>query len=293
MFRKYKLSFILIAFVLATSVGKAVDSGDLFKPFESKEYGLQAVIPANWELYQNQQKDTLRLEMHESPTSFIIIESYRGFQGDLYTLQQEILRKQKLRFHTLEKIIDKYPTKPVSDTKSEDSSFLMVTRFYHQGQNYIQRLVGKKVANNAVVVNFVAAESKYYRFESIMNQVAAGVKIKAFTPEQLDANRKQPSTDSTDQIDKDLADQKKGHQPDPPNGKPATDLKLDTSKENTQPGDNNGTTKMDKDANVQLEYTYLEDGNWRYCTRQQITKNQEKYEAKTFGDGAKGFCLKE
>lgn len=261
----------------------ASNSGAYFwENLSREEFGFSVPIPAQWRKNVLEDDNKLRLDFFQSAKVFIVLEAYTDFEKDYDLFRREVIRNQKLKFHDLNILINRslengYSEQGKSADKSLDKdSYLLVSRFFYKGEFYLQRTLFRKSAKQLYVLNYISPERSYFKYAYVYNRMTSRIKIfPAQGKKNHDKENDNAKESLKDQIDKDFTTlQEKDKDTD--KEKPAADLKIDK-----------------EEPVVQLEYTYLKDGTWGYCSAQKPYKDLERYVKRAFADGSEGYCLKE
>ncbi len=253
-------------------------------------------IPAGWEKKYQTEKDFLRLELKHPRGSIIVLEIHQKFEKNLFEYKNTIWRRQKMQFHSLEKISDRNfhqphysdPNNPISYKSNSQSidqnqQFLLISRFRFRNKQYIQRTMGKKQKDTVILLNFVAPQREFYKQVAIFNAFSSHVQRTYKQSEFLQNNSdlKNPDKKQSNRPASDLDIDKKNNKKNDKNNKNQDS----NAKDNQNPDPNAIDPKTAK-----FDYFLLDDGNWGYCTKQSIKNENNKYEKKKFFDGKKGWC---
>lgn len=210
------------------------------------DYRFKAYIPYGWDKEVSKKEQSLRLELFSAPRTFIITEIYKDFDKSLFNYKNVVWRRQKIKFHTMEKIIDK------TFKKNGIRYFLAVSKFRHEGRTYLQRTYGKQIGSSAYVVNFIAPSASFYKKLPVFN---AYISRFQFNVEAQDLEIKKEEG-KVSQAESKFSDEKL---------KPANILSLEGKKDEGRTAKKKDQAKTDKkDDAKKNEFSLLPDGSWGY-----------------------------
>jgi hypothetical protein len=230
--------FILVPMVQAES---AAYRGELLT---DNEFNFSAYIPEGWDKEIDKKEQALRIELFSSPMTFIITEIYRNFDQSLLDYKNIIWRRQKIKFHTLEKISDR------TFKGDGKESFLLICRFHHRGKNYLQRTYGRQIGQSAYVVNFIAPSTEFYRKLDTFNSYVSHFKLSA---------EGSPLPKKEDKAKKESYDESK-FQESEKKEKSAFDLNFEDMTDTGSKSEEKSAEKGNKG-----EFTLLPDGSWGFA----------------------------